>query len=83
MSRPLRPAWQGCIHEVLHGANSTEKNFLSKPFPLVNAYFNVMWQPGWEESLGRMDTCICMPESLCCPLETITILLISYTPNIK
>ena len=29
---------------------------------------------------GRMDTCICMVESLCCPSKTITILLISYTP---
>ena len=28
---------------------------------------------------GRMDTCICMAESLRCSLETIT-LLISYTP---
>ena len=28
---------------------------------------------------GRMDTCICMAESLCCPPETITILLIGYT----
>ena len=30
----------------------------------------------WE----RMDTCICMAESLCCLPETITTLLISYTP---
>ena len=29
---------------------------------------------------GRMDTCICMAESLCCPPENITALLISYTP---
>ena len=29
---------------------------------------------------GRMDTCICMAESLCCLPETITTLLISYTP---
>ena len=29
---------------------------------------------------GRMDTCICMAESLCCQPETITSLLISYTP---
>ena len=28
-----------------------------------------------------MDTCICMAESLCCPPETITTLLISYTPT--
>ena len=26
---------------------------------------------------GRMDTCICMAESLCCPPETITTLLIT------
>ena len=27
-----------------------------------------------------MDTCMCTAESLCCPPETITILLIDYTP---
>ena len=29
---------------------------------------------------GRMGTCIYMAESLCCSLEAITTLLISYTP---
>ena len=29
---------------------------------------------------GRMDTCICMAESLCCALETITTLIIGYIP---
>ena len=29
---------------------------------------------------GRMDTCICVAESLLCPPETITTLLTSYTP---
>ena len=29
---------------------------------------------------GRMDTCICMAESLCCAPETITTLFIGYTP---
>ena len=29
---------------------------------------------------GRMDTCIWMAESLCCPPETVTTLLIGYTP---
>ena len=29
---------------------------------------------------GRMDTCICIAESVLCPPETITTLLISYTP---
>ena len=33
-------------------------------------------EPGREGSLARMDTCICMAESLCCSPETITILLI-------
>ena len=29
---------------------------------------------------GRIDTCICMAEALCCPPETITTLLIGCTP---
>ena len=29
---------------------------------------------------GRMDTCMCITESLHCSLETVTTLLISYTP---
>ena len=29
---------------------------------------------------GRMDTCVCMAESLRCPPESITTLFISYTP---
>ena len=29
---------------------------------------------------GRMDTCVCMAESLCCPPETVTILLTTYIP---
>ena len=31
-----------------------------------------------EEFAGRLDTCVCMAASLCCPPETITTLLISY-----
>ena len=34
---------------------------------------------GGREVWGRMDTCICMAESLPCPPETITTVLISYT----
>ena len=40
----------------------------------------IMWQPGWVGVWGRMDACICMAESLRCSPETITTLLISYTP---
>ena len=34
---------------------------------------------------GRMGTCVCMAESLCCSPETITRILISFTPiqNLK
>ena len=39
----------------------------------------VMWQPGWEGSLGGMDKCIGMAESLCYSPEMTTTLLISYT----
>ena len=41
---------------------------------------NVIWQTIGRGFGGRMDTCICMAESLCCPPETITTLLIGYTP---
>ena len=33
-----------------------------------------------KEVWGRMDMCRCMAESLCCPPNTITALLIDYTP---
>ena len=36
------------------------------------------WMGG--ELGGRMDPCVCMAESLCCPPERITTLLISCTP---
>ena len=39
---------------------------------------SVMWQPGWEGSLGENGSCIHMAESLLCSPETITTLLISY-----
>ena len=32
-------------------------------------------------SLGESVTCICMAESLCCSLESISTLLIGYTPK--
>ena len=36
-----------------------------------------------REDRRRMDPCICMAESLSCSSETITTLLVSYTPNTK
>jgi len=38
-----------------------------------------MCQPGWEGFCGRMDTCLCMTEPLCCSPETTTALLIGYS----
>ena len=38
----------------------------------------VLLQFGWEGIWGRMDTCTCMTESLCCALKNITALLIGY-----
>ena len=40
-----------------------------------------MCQPEWKRGLGENgDTCIWMAESVCCSSETITTLLIGYTP---
>ena len=38
-----------------------------------------MCLPECEEVGDKMDTCMCMVDSLCCTPETITTLLISYT----
>ena len=46
---------------------------------LQGTLLNVMWQPGWERVLGEVSTCMCIAELLCCPPETITTLLITYT----
>ena len=40
-------------------------------------YYVVAWMGG--EFGGRMDTCVCITESLCCLPETITTLFIGYT----
>ena len=40
--------------------------------PWKKEHINVRWQPGWEGVWGRMDTCICMAESLCCSPKIIT-----------
>ena len=40
--------------------------------------FNAMWQPGWEEVCGRMESCICMTWSLCCAPHTLATLLTGY-----
>ena len=37
-------------------------------------------EPGCEGVWGRMDTCVCTAESLCCPPKTTITLLIGCTP---
>ena len=41
---------------------------------------SAVWHLGGRGVWDRMDTCMWMAESLCCPLEIITILLTGYTP---
>ena len=41
---------------------------------------SVMWQPGWE-GIREERIHVCVAESLCCPPETITVLLASFTPR--
>ena len=65
--------WDGYVHTDIFKVDN-QQGFTVELIGLCC----VMWQPGWEGSLGRMDTCICMAESLCCSLGTIT-LLIGYT----
>ena len=41
-------------------------------------YYVAAWVGG--EFGGKMDAYVCMAESLCCPPESVTMLLICYTP---
>ena len=65
------------VHTRLYLKWITSKGLLFSTGILLN----VTWQPGWEWIWGRTDTWTCMLESLCCPPETITTVLISYTPT--
>ena len=45
---------------------------------LAGVFFTT--EPSGKLSWRRTDPCVCMAEFLCCPPETISTLLISYTP---
>ena len=47
-------------------------------FTAEGTLLNVMWQAEWEGIWGKMDTCICMAESLCCLPGTITTLFVNW-----
>ena len=55
------------------------KNKIQLYIPQVTL-LNIMWQAEWEGSLGE-NGYVNMYESLCCLPETITMLLIGYTPK--
>lgn len=38
-------------------------------------------EPGWDRGWERMDTCVCMVESLCYSTKTTTTLLTGYIPT--
>ena len=50
---------------------------------LYNTEFcSTLWASlDWRGAWGRKDTCMCVAEALPCSSETITALLISYTPT--
>ena len=62
------------VYPVLFKLDNQEGHIAHGPL------LNVMWNLDGRGVWGRMDTCICMAESLWCASEPITALLISYTP---
>ena len=55
----------------------TNKDPLYSQGALLMLYGGLDGRKVWR----RMDTCICMAEPFCCSHETITALLIGYTPT--
>ena len=55
----------------------TNKDLLYSQGDLLMLYGGLDGRKDWR----RMDTCICMAEPFCCSQETITALLIGYTPT--
>ena len=78
------PVGEGIVREfgtdmytLLYLKRITNKDLLYSTGNSAQCYV-AAWMGG--ESGGRTDTCICTAESLCCAPETITTLLIGYTP---
>ena len=68
LPHPLLAHGDFCLRDPL--------SFLTVDFYASNIFLQILAQ----DSEYRMDSCICVAESLGCSLETITTLLISYTP---
>ena len=82
-----------CIPQRNRGAGGGETASDQEQCSLPCSYSGNLWtfsggpvvknlppQPGWEESWGRTDTCVCVAETLHYLPETIATLLIGYTP---
>ena len=57
-----------------HSLDQKKVSFTRTVYIAQGTPLNVMWQPGGKGVWGTMDTCICMPKSLCYAPETITLL---------
>jgi len=66
------------MYTLLYVKWITNKHLLYSTGTLLNVEFSgsLDGRAVW----GRMDACICVAQSLWCPLETITTLLTGYTP---
>ena len=65
--------WDQQVHICTH-----DKQQGPAVYVVQGTLFNVVWQPGWEGSWGRVDTSSCVTESLRWPPDTITTLLMGY-----
>ena len=72
--RDSQGLWEGHVHTAVFKMDNQQR-----PTVQHMELCSMLWA-GWEGVLGRMDICVCIAESLCCPPETITILLIGYIP---
>ena len=68
--------WDGHVHTAVFKMDNQQGPTV-QPRDLYSMFYGSLNGRGvW----GRMDTCICMAELLCCAPKTITMLLIGYTP---
>jgi hypothetical protein len=68
---------------VIHNAH--KKSWSRESPEFAKAKTGVLYETGKQSKMivtskGRIDTCLCMADSLCCPPETIIALSIGCTP---
>ena len=68
--------WDGHVHSAIFKMDNQQGHTVQHSEFFAMFCGSLDWKYVWR----RMDTCICMAESLYCPPETITTLLVSYTP---